>query len=161
TLDEDKGSLSFSAREYRIDEGQTLLVTVSRGPGTTGAVSVGYETRTGSAGTDNFVMTSGRLAWTDGEGGTKTFSIIIAEDALDVGPHDMFFVRRLDPQAGATLSAPAMASVVINGTPGTVHLGFTTIKLTLCEYAPEGTLVLMRMGGKDGEAAVNLALDDA
>lgn len=161
TLDVDQGSLSFSAREYRSDEGQTLLVTVSRGPGTTGAVSVGYETRTGSAGTDDFAMTSGRLAWADGEGGTKTFSISIAEDALDDEPHELFFVRLLDPQGGATLSAPAMASVVINGTPGTGHIGFTTTKLTLSEDTPEGTLVLKRMGGKDGEVAVDLALDEA
>ena len=161
TLTVAQGSLSFSATEYRTDEGSTLTVTVSRTQGTSGAISVGYETRTGSADSADFAMTSGRLTWADGESESKSFSIAINNDAFDNETHELLFVRLFDPQGGATLISPSMASVVINGTASPGNIGFTTTAITLTEDMPQGELVLKRAGGNEGSVSVELVLNDA
>ena len=161
TLTVTQGSLSFSAAEYRANEGTTLTVTVARTQGTSGAISVGYETRTGSADSTDFALTSGSLAWADGENESKSFSLTINNDALDNEMHELLFVRLFDPQGGATLISPNMAKVFINGAPRTGNIGFTTTAITLAADATQGELVLKRGGGNEGSVSVELVLNDA
>ena len=161
TLTVTQGTLSFSTQEYAVDEGSTLNVSVTRTQGTTGAISVGYETRTGSADAADFGATSGRLEWAEGETDSKQFPVSIPGDALDNELPEQFFVRLFDPQGGATLGSPSMATVTINGTASAGNISFTRSSITLTEDASQGVLVLKRAGGKAGSVSVDLVLNDA
>src|SRR5690606_36115597 len=77
TLDVDAGSLGFIATSYTAEAGQPMQIDVVRSAGTTGTISLGYETQQGSADATAFSSTNGRLDWASGETGVKSFTIDI------------------------------------------------------------------------------------
>lgn len=161
TLTVAQGSFSFSAREYRSDEGASLTINVVRNGGNAGAVSVGYETQTGSAASDDFEMATGRLHWLDGESGSKNFSVAINNDNLDDEVHELFFVRLFDPHGSATLSSPNLARAFVNGLANKGSISFGNEAITLNNGETSVDIAVQRKGGRDESVAINLILDEA
>ncbi|MGE0355276.1 MAG: Calx-beta domain-containing protein [Burkholderiales bacterium] len=108
------GSIQLSASTYQTAEGQgAVTITATRTGGTSGQVTVGYNTGPSSAtpGQD-YSPVDGILAWGDGDATVKTFTVPIADDSLVEGP-ETFFVTIANPTGGATLGSPSTASVTI------------------------------------------------
>lgn len=160
TLSVAQGSFSFSTRAYRADEGSTLTLEVTRTAGTTGAVSVAYETHTGTADTTDFTPSAGRLNWADGEAGSKTFTVAINNDAFANELSELFFVRLFDPQGGATLVSPNLATAIINGQASKGAISFSSSTLSVNKDA-SAEIVLRRTGGSDDSISVTLTTNAA
>ncbi len=110
------GSLQLSASTFTVAQtAGTMAVTVNRTGGSTGAVSVGYATSSGTAvaGT-NFTATSGTLNWAAGDATSKSFSVAISNATPFVGSKS-FTVALSSPSGGATLSSPSSATINISG----------------------------------------------
>jgi hypothetical protein len=72
------GTFSFSSPAYGLQEAATnAIITVNRVGGTNGAVQVSYATVAGGTATNgvDYTDVSGVLNWTNGESGSKTFSV--------------------------------------------------------------------------------------
>lgn len=111
----DAGTLAFTDTGLAIEEAGGPMVTlrVSRTGGTEGAVSVAYATVDGSAvAGEDYVAKSGNLSWANGEGGTKTFTVRILDDAT-LDPGESFTVVLSNPTNDATLGAASTATVSI------------------------------------------------
>jgi hypothetical protein len=124
------GSIQLSASSYSVAQsGGSLTVTVNRTGGSSGAVSVAYETTNGSAvaGTD-YTPASGTLQWADGNAAAKTFSVPVSNAAAFSGSKT-FNVVISSPTGGATLSTPSTATAAINGSGGGVTSGVTWMYL--------------------------------
>jgi hypothetical protein len=107
------GQFTFSSPNYTVSEGGvSVLITVTRTGGTSGAVSVNYATGddTAIAGSD-YTSASGTLTFADGET-EKTFVVQISDDALaeDI---ESFNLTLSSPTGGATLGAQSTATVTI------------------------------------------------
>lgn len=108
------GRIQFNDSGIDIGESAgSVTVTVTRSGGDSGAATVGYETRNGSAtsGTD-YSATSGTLSWADGESGDKTFDVSITDDNADE-PAESFVVRLIRPD-GAPLGTIVETVVTIS-----------------------------------------------
>jgi hypothetical protein len=110
------GSLQLSASSYAVAQsGGSLSVTVNRTGGSSGAVSVAYDTSDGTAvaGTD-YTAQSGTLNWASGDAASKTISIPVSNTTPYSGSKSLT-VAISSPAGGATLSTPNSATVTING----------------------------------------------
>jgi hypothetical protein len=108
------GTIQFSTSSYATAEGQgSVPITATRTAGSNGAVTVQYSTAPGSAtpGSD-YQAVSGTLSWGNGDTSAKTFTVPIIDDAV-VEPTETFSVLLGSPTGGATLGAPATATVSI------------------------------------------------
>jgi hypothetical protein len=114
TDNDSPGTLQFSAASYPASEGTpTRTITVTRTNGSMGAVGVNYASADGTAiAPGDYATATGTLSWNAGETTAKTFDITIADDqVVDAG--ESFAVAISGPSGGATLGAPATASVSI------------------------------------------------
>lgn len=108
------GSLAFVSASHRaLENAGSVTVQVARLPGATGAVSVNYATGGGSAvaGTD-YTATSGTLNWADGEGGLKSISIPLLNNATAAAAKT-FSVTLSGATGGATLGSISQTQVTI------------------------------------------------
>lgn len=107
------GALSFSTATYGVSEGGTATIRVTRTGGTDGAVSVRYASGggTATAGAD-YMAVSGTLSWANGDGGAKTFTVAIIDDATDE-PAETVGLQLSTLTGGATLGNPAAATLTI------------------------------------------------
>ena len=155
TVDEpEPGTLRFDAATYSVDEDAgTAAVTVVRGGGSSGAVSVDYATSDGTAtaGSD-YTATSGTLEFADGQT-TRTFSVPITADDRDE-PDETVNLTLSNPQGGATLGARRNAVLTIEDASPTppAEERECTIRGTKGKDALQGTNgrdVICGMGGAD------------
>jgi hypothetical protein len=109
------GSFNFSAASYSVNEdGGNATITIKRTGGSDGAVSVQYATSDGTAtGSADYTTTSGTLSWADGDGADKTFTIAIANDALDELAETLN-VALSNPTGGASLGNASSAVLTIS-----------------------------------------------
>lgn len=150
------GSLSFAGDAVSVAPGAVAQVTVQRPQGS-GAVSVAYQTFSGSAvqGID-YEPATGRLSWAATDNSDKVLAITTL-DSGDSGRRTLF-VRLYDVQGGATLTAPAMTTVAFGtepARPGSLSLVQTSVQ------AVEGSSVqleVQRLGGSDGAIAIDYIL---
>ena len=125
------GSLQFSSATYNAAEnGVTATITVTRTVGSDGAVSVGYATSNGTATAGvggDYTATSGTLNWADGETTDKTFTVTVAEDALDETDETVNLTLS-GPSGGASLGSQSTAVLTItdNDTTPTLSIGDAT-----------------------------------
>jgi hypothetical protein len=120
------GSLQLSASSFGIGQAAgTLSVTVNRTGGSSGAVSVTYDTANGTAvaGTD-YTASSGTLSWASGDSASKSFSVAVS-NATPFSGSKAFTVALSGPTGGATLSSPSSAGVTIAGSLVVVPTGTT------------------------------------
>jgi Calx-beta domain/FG-GAP-like repeat/FG-GAP repeat len=159
------GFLQFSAPTYSVGEGDgSVNITVTRTGNTVGPASVKYATSDGSASSRSDYMASfGTLRFNDGET-SKSFSVLIVDDARATEGNESFNVTLSEP-VGATLGAPSAAVVGIvdndptvtavnpidstdffvhqhyldflNRLPDAAGLQFWTSQITECDSRPE------------------------
>jgi hypothetical protein len=109
------GTFSFSSPAYSMPEANTnVTITVNRIGGTNGAVQVSYATVAGGSAVDgvNYTNVSGALNWTNGESGSKTFTVSVLDDGL-AEPNPTVNLALSNPTNGAALSMPATAVLTI------------------------------------------------
>jgi surface-anchored protein len=107
------GCLEFSTSNYTVNEAAgTATITVSRGFGSDGPVTIDYATSDGTAqaGVD-YTATSGTLSFADGET-SKTFTIPIAVDGF-VENNETINLTLSNPTGGAELGMPNTAVLTI------------------------------------------------
>jgi len=114
------GSVQFAQATYTVGEGAgSVVISVTRTAGTSGAISVNYATANGTAtggasctaGID-FTNASGTLNWADGDSATKTFNVTICDDALVEGSEN-FSGSLSGATGGATIGSPSTTTVTI------------------------------------------------
>jgi Tol biopolymer transport system component len=151
-----RGSLQFTEPAYSTNEAATtLIIGIVRESGTDGAVSVALSASGGSAtsGVDHVAIGT-TVAFADGEGGTKTFNIVVIDDASDE-PDETITLSLASPAGGATLGARTSATVNIldDDAAPTFSVGGTVSGL-------QGSgLVLRNNGGGDLAIAANGAFE--
>ncbi|HET7797264.1 MAG TPA: Calx-beta domain-containing protein [Nevskia sp.] len=109
------GTVGFSATAYSIGEsGGAVVLTVTRTGGSTGTAAVDYTTANGlaQAGSD-FLASSGRLVWQNGDSAAKTITIPIYNDALREGA-ETILVRLSNVVTARLGTASATATIVDN-----------------------------------------------
>lgn len=150
------GNLQLSAPTYTIAEnGGSLIVTVDRMSGSSGAASVNYATANGTAtaGSD-YTATSGTLNWAAGDAASKTFSIPILDDALQEGSETLTVT--LSGASGAALGSTTSATLTITDWEAG-SLAISPASYNVTEAATAVTVTVARAGGGDGAVSVNYA----
>ena len=100
------GIIAFIPPNYTVPEaGGSIILSVARHVGSTGAISVTYATASGTAtaGAD-FTATSGTLNWADGDTSVKTITVPILQDAILEGT-ETFTVVLSGATGGASLGS--------------------------------------------------------
>jgi hypothetical protein len=100
------GTFQFSQDYYIAQENEpNMVITVTRSGGTSGTVSVDYETVPDSATSPaDYTHAAGTLVFNDGEV-VKTFTVPIAYDTLDEGNQEQLFLKLANATGGATIGA--------------------------------------------------------
>jgi hypothetical protein len=137
-----------------IKESSTLVISVLRTRGATGAVGCSYHTTDGTAVDGvNYTGVSGTLSWANGETAAKTINIPI----LTVGASGTYFTLTIDTPTGDVMISSQYSSCRnyiydIPALPG--QLQFPNYQ----ERAPESaayTFTVYRVGGSTGAVSVN------
>ena len=154
------GSLQLAASRYTVAQSAgSLSVTVNRTGGSSGAISVAYDTANGTAaaGTD-YTASSGTLQWADGDTSSKTFSVAISDTTAYSGSKT-FTVALSSPSAGATINSPGSATVTISGdsSPAAGSLSLSASSDTVAQNAGSMTVTVDRTGGSSGAVSVTYA----
>jgi hypothetical protein len=155
------GTLQFSASNASAAEGTaTVALTVTRTGGSAGSVAVNYASADGTAIANNdYTPVSAQLNWVNGDGAPKNFSVPILDDAV-TDPGESFTVTLSNPTNGATLGAPATATIAItdNDSPGTLQLSAATY--AVAEGTATRAITVTRTSGNQGAVTVNYATSD-
>ena len=155
------GSVALGQSTYTINEtGGSLVVSVVRTGGSSGAVSVNYSTANGTAiAGQDFTAVSGSLSWANGETGAKTFSIPLLNDGL-VENNETFGIAISNPTGGVTLGQPTSATVTLQSEdvpsqPGSIAFAQTNYGVN--EANGSVTLSVTRSSGTTGAVSVSYA----
>jgi hypothetical protein len=128
------GALQLSSLAYSVNEnGGSVMITLARTGGSTGAVGISYVTADGTAtGGSDYTAASGTLSWADGDTASKSFNVAITNDAVVEGS-EAFTVTLNGPSGGATLGSPNSGTVTISDDDGApaVPAGNTILYLML------------------------------
>ncbi len=148
------GVLGFSSPTYSITEnGESVLITVTRTNGTAGAVSVRYETINGTATAPaDYTATVGRLDFYDGQV-SKTFSIPVVDDTA-LEPDETVQVRLFSTTGGATIGVTNAVVTIIDNDYANGRVAFTSTTYATNESAGSALITVSRNGGSAGTLAV-------
>jgi hypothetical protein len=157
------GSLRLSAASTTIAQNAgTVVITVQRTGGSSGAVNVAYATSNGTAmaGTD-YTAASGTLSWTNGSATSQTLSIPISNSAPFAGSKT-FTVALSHPGGGATISSPGTMTITIagDGSSAVGSLQFPAASYTFAQSAGSVSVSVSRTGGSSGAIGVAYATSD-
>jgi len=160
-----EGQLSFLKATYAVDQSAgAAVITASRANGSSGIVTVHYQTANGtaSAGAD-YTASYGTLSWKDGDGTSKTFAVPIANSNPFAGSK-IFTVELLTPSGTATLGTPSTATVTINGagtsaSPGTAIVSKSIKEWVTCDGSLDETEAVARAFEAAGNDAFTLVVD--
>lgn len=156
TLESDAGRLGFGRSRTGARDGETVQIPVTRGAGSSGAVSVAWEVLPGSIGTAVGAATGGRLDWPDGDAQPRNIELPVAAPAAGGPEIGRFFLRLYDPRGGAVLGDAAVASVFVDR-PGVVaRLAFEDPP-AIQEHRGRALLVVERRGSTAGVVSVDFA----
>jgi hypothetical protein len=153
------GAFHFSAANYsRLENSVTAIVTVTRTGGTASGVTVDYATSDGTAQEPgDYLASAGTLSFAAGQK-SKTFTIGIAEDALDEA-NETIDLTLSNPTGGATIDAPAATlTIVDNDLAGSVAL--SAALFSVGESDGTVTITVTRSGGGAGGVTVAYATSD-
>jgi hypothetical protein len=156
------GVLQFSADAYTtFEDAGSVMVTVSRVDGSTGAVSVNYATGGGTAvvGTD-YTETTGTLNWASGDMADKTFTVPILDHGVTSG--SVNFGVSLSDAVGTALGTPASASVTINDNDMASggQIQFSSATYQTYQDAGSVTITINRVDGASGATSVTYTTTD-
>jgi uncharacterized delta-60 repeat protein len=163
--DSPNGAISISPGSMQVSEtGGTATVSVTRIGGTQGVVTADYRTigSVATSGTD-FTAVSGTFTWADGEGGTKTITVPILDDAAQEGSEDFFVLvgenitggAILDYQTCSLFSGYCFSRIFIIDDEGSAGSIVTATAAGVVEAAGSVTVNLSRVSGTAGAASVN------
>lgn len=150
------GSLALSATSYAVAQtAGSVTLSVSRTVGTSGAVSVNFNTGniTATAGTD-YSLSSGTLNWSNGDSASK--SIVVAVSNATPFSGNRTFSVTLSSATGSAIIGNSASTVTISGSlgvPGTLSLAATSY--SLAQNGGSVTLSVGRSGGSAGAVGVN------
>jgi len=145
--------LQFSAPEYSINEGDgSATITVYRGGGSTGAVSVDYATIGGGSATSgtDFTATTGTLNWADGDTATKTFSVSLSDDSTSENPENI--IIQLSNPVGATIS---LANINLYIYDNDAYFGFGIPEYSVNEGDGSVVISVIRRSSASGAVSVD------
>jgi hypothetical protein len=154
------GSVELGAASVTVAQNVgKVSMPVNRTGGSSGAVSVAYAAKNGTAvaGTD-FTATTGTVQWADGDSSAKSVSIPISNTAPFTGTKS-FTVALSSPSSGATISSPGSATVAIAG-DASQPVGSVTLSAasdSVSQSAGAVTLTVNRTGGSSGAISVAYA----
>lgn len=158
TLDAAQGTFSITATGGA-SEGSTLQFAVSRNGGSSGVVSVAWDTQPGSASILDFVSATGVLNWADGDATDKNISIGLIADGFTEDP-ERFFVRLYQPEGGATITPSDIASAFISDAGAPSLIGFDAAALQIGERDILAIVMVNRRGGAEGALSVQFQTID-
>jgi uncharacterized delta-60 repeat protein len=149
------GQLCFSATNYAANEGDgSATITVVRTNGTSGSVSVAYNTVAGTALPGvNYITTSGTLTFNDGNT-TKTFAVPLVDNNLVQGTVILSVILS-NPTGGATLIAPTNSTLSISDN----DVGFNFVNATnyISETNTYASIQVQCIGNPAGSVHVDYA----
>ena len=158
------GTISITNTVFRVNEGETAAISLTRSGGTFGSVSVQYNIVDGRAigGADYDLPRSGTVIITAGMS-TGDILIPITDDSVGELQEDFTIQISLVPGSAATLGAITSATVIIEasdspfGVIGFSQTGVRGIRVTnpTTEQGPSSyTLTVERRGGLNGATQV-------
>ncbi|MCX6923491.1 MAG: hypothetical protein NT154_09830, partial [Verrucomicrobia bacterium] len=152
------GTIAFSSPSYVVHESSTnAYLNVLRTNGVTGAVTVNYFTRDGTAIAGlKYLATNGTLVFADGET-SKTIVVPIIKDANVTGD-EMFSVTLTNVTGGATLIGPPTVPVTI--IDDNVGISLTSPIYTVLETAGTVSLSVFRQNGTNLTTTVQYSTAD-
>lgn len=145
--------LQFASTTHSAEEGNSVTVSVTRTGGTSGAVSVQYETSNATAvsGSD-YTEESGILSWAAGDAAPKTFSVATLDNT--VAERNETFNLSLSNPAGAVLGTNDRSSVLIrDDEPGQFRFQDTANATT--EGDGSAVITVIRLGSNAASASVS------
>jgi uncharacterized delta-60 repeat protein len=152
TLEDNDGTIEFSALAYRVNEGVgEAVATVRRSGDLSSPTSVDFVTTAGTAepGTD-YIQTSGTLLFAAGED-TQTIRVPIVDDSL-VEPEETFGLLLQNPAGGAPLGGQNTAQVIIVDNDTSIE--FASAEFLANENGTNATVTVRRTGLTDFEVSV-------
>lgn len=156
TLTSSDNALSLSQANLSLEEGQNASIQVLRQG--SDSVTVAYELLPGSASDQDFVLANGELSWSANDSSTKTIPLTISVDTDDEAD-EVFFVRLVNPQNGAALGSPNVATISIKGKQQTGKVSFIDQQITVKETDGQISIDLSRSGGSAGVLTVTYELN--
>ena len=152
-LDNDSAVQLGAATASVSESGGLVTITVTRAGSTAGAASVNYATSDGSAtaGSD-YAGASGTLAWADGDGADKSFTITITSDGVVEGDETVN-IALSGPVGNVTLGSPSMEVLTI--IDDDTSLQFDVATGTINENSGSATLTVTRLGDIGQIVSVN------
>jgi len=155
------GVLGFDILEMHAVAGATsVTVQVDRTGGSAGSVSVKYTIAAGTAvAGQDFTLTSGQLAWADGDATAKTFSIAVAPTANSAGK--TVLLGLYDPFGGATTNTTTGYAKLFlaggsTGNPGVLR--FDAAEFQAVAGATSVSIQVDRTGGSAGAVSVRYGM---
>jgi len=156
------GVLRFSNNQYYISESENnITITLTRGGGTNGIVTVDYATLSGSATADvDYTSVSGTLTFAEGEY-LKSFTIPILVDNIDETTENITLTLT-NPTGGAILLiAENTSEVLIEDDDGPGVLQFSKPYYDVNETIDIVNVDVTRTAGIDGTTTVDFYTTDA
>lgn len=150
------GKLSFSVSATSVQEGGATAITVTRTKGSTGAVSVSYNTNNGTAlaGT-HYVDASGTLSFANQDTSPKTFTVqTIANNLFEANRN--FRINLSNAMGGASVELSTISVEIIEkdtAQPG--QFSFSQSSYVVDETAGIATISVNRAGGSNVRVSVN------
>lgn len=151
-------SLQFAAATYSVSEANaSVTISVARGCGTSGAVSVGY-TLGGTATQTTDYTVSGTLSWAAGDGAPKSLTLTSVDNSVYAANKTVVLTLNA-PTGGATIGLQNATTVTIvendlPASPGAVQ--FTASTLSVSEGAASAQLTITRAGANPPVAAASV-----
>ena len=148
------GTLVFGEPTQVVNEDAgTVQIAVSRQGGTTGTVTVQYQTQNGSAvAPGDYTATSGTLTFPDGVA-IKSFDVAIQDDSAVEGDEALNLILTA-PTGGATLGAANTGSLTIKDNDSHGQFRWASYSYSVAENAGPATVSVERINGTQGQVTV-------
>jgi hypothetical protein len=127
---------------------------VTRGGGSTGAVSVQLDVLNATASANDANLTSSTLNWAAGDTVPKTATLNLTSDAQTENL-ELLLVRLRNPQGGATVTTPDATSVTIADAGATSRLSLLYTAPVIDEARGKAYVGITRAGSAAGEARLS------
>lgn len=124
------GTVQFSSATYAVKEnGGTATITLTRSGGSSGLISVQYETVPGgTADSADYGNTNGFMIWADGDASSKTFTIPIFNNSANE-PDETANLALSNATGGAALGNPSTAVLTISDDDPPPSINISNISL--------------------------------
>lgn len=156
--DDAPSTFVFANEPYRVNENEgPAVITLQRQGGTTGELTVFYRAVEGTATAgEDFTTVNGSVTWADGEGGERTFTVPILDDAEAEGAETVLI--RATTDSDFVEFDETTLTIVDDESAATTS--FATAEVTAATTDESVVLTLVRAGNTDGAVTVDYATAD-